>query len=395
MTAIKVHEMTFAQFGQTISPSWGISLADPMHHTPCDKMAWLASVWSRADRKLKFSVSWCDSDLKRMLPAEAQRYQFDDSELRDPALALELDPTEDADMVKTAELYATCKAWLCAVTVHCRNCATEGVPVGLAPDVLDDFVRLSCHWMHHPWIQESVQHHRKQSQLSKLTQTNDVDEGSETSEDPRWPDTKVIYGRSPDLTPQEAADEEAKKNSIGYWIEKFAFDSKKYSSKYELIAWDAKDDIDVANSKIEGLRKLIEAQQAIIPGLQRTWLKYKRVDAQKNGRSQAGRPKQILQRQDVAHKFTAQWVESLMVTLDAPSSAALETMVSKSSQRNWRRWLTGQAAPTPRTLEQLMDAQVKFGPLQGQWLPEINTAPTYSELLNLIRLTGKTTKASD
>jgi hypothetical protein len=159
-----------------------------------------------------------------------------------------------------------------------------------------------------------------------------------------------------------------------------------------MIAWDAKDDIDVANSKIEGLRKLIEAQQAIIPGLQRTWLKYKRADAQKNGRSQAGRPKQLLQRQDLAHKFTAQWVQSLMVALDAPSGAALETIVSKSSQRNWRRWLTGQASPTPRTLEQLKDAQVAFGPLQGQWLPEINTTPTYSELLSLIRLTGKTTK---
>lgn len=394
MTARRVHEMTFAQFGQTISPSWGIRLADPMH-TPSDKLAWLGTVWKRADRRLKFSVSWCDSDLNGMLPPEAQRYQFDDSELRAPALALGLDPAEDADMVKTSELFATCKAWLCAVTVHCRNCATAGVPVGLAPDVLDDFVRLSCHWMRHPWIQESIQHHRKQSQLSKLTQANDVGKGSETSDDPRWPETKVIYGRSPDLTPQEAADAEAKKNSIGYWIEKFDFDSKKYSSKFEMIAWDAKDDIDVANSKIEGLRKLIEAQQAIIPGLQHIWLKNKRKDAQINGRSQAGRPRQLLQIQDVAHKFTAQWVQSLMVTLDAPSSAALETMLSKSAQRNWRRWLTGQAAPTPRTLEQLKDAQVTFGPLQGQWLPEINTTPTYSELLSLIRLTGKTTKATD
>lgn len=394
MTAIKIHEMTFTRFGQTFSSSCGISLADPMN-TPSDKLAWLGTVWNRRDRRLKFTVSWHESNLKRMLPTEAQQYQFDDSELRAPAMALGLDPTEDTDMMKTAELLATCNAWICAVTVHCRNCVTEGVPDRLSPDVLDDFVRISCHWMRHPWVQERVQHQRKQSQLSKMTQANDVDEGSETSDDPRWPDTKVIYGRSPDLTQQEAADAESRKNSIGYWIEKFAFESKKYSSKFEMIAWDAKDDMDVANRKIEGLFKLVEAQRALIQGLQRIWLKNKRLDAKVNGRSLAGRPKQLMQVQDVAYKFTAQWVQSLMVALDAPSGAALETMVRKSSQRNWRRWLLGQSAPTQRTLEQLQDAQITHGPLQGQRIAEIDTTPTSSELLSLIRLTGKTTKASE
>lgn len=389
MTARKIHEMAFALFAQAIVPSCGWHLADPMR-TPSDRLAWLASVWNRAEKKKLLSISWRNGVLNQMLPPEARQYRFEDSQLHGPALALGLDPTDGADLSKVAELLATCNAWRSAVTLHCRDRAAEGLPEQLAPQVLNDFVRLSCHWMRHPWVQESVSQHQKSRQLSKLTQARGVDEDSKKSINPRWPDATVIYARAPDLTPQQVAVEQAKKNSIDYWIKNFDFDNSKYSSQFEMIAWDAKDDIDVAHLKIQGLLELVEVQRALIPGLQRTQLKNQRLDAKVNGRSQAGRPKQSLQRQEVARQFTVQWVQSLMAVLNAPNGVALEAMVSKSSQRNWRRWLAGESVPSARIFAQLEGAKITFGPLQGQRLSDIDTTPGCGDLLRLLRLSGMT-----
>ena len=388
----KINEMTFYEFGESIVPTWGCAVVNPKD-TPFGRTAWLTSVWARAEIGLRFSISWHVSATQRMLAPEAQTYQFQDSELRAFALELGLDPTQQADMIETAKLLATCKAWLSTVRAHCRDCATAGLPEQLTTAVQEDFVRLSCHWVSHPWIRRRVFQYANKSQLLQQAQAEQLDERPQTSSDPRWPGISIIYGRAPEQTPQELAEALERRNRIGYWINKLDAERTNYSSRYDVVAWDAKDDIDATNQKIEGLMEFVDAQRSLVARLQKIWRKNIKLDASVNGRSNAGRPKQMAERQDLARKFTSQWVQSLMLALAAPSGAALESLVSKSSQRNWQRWLTGHASPTQASLVKLLKSQITHGALQGQRLGEINTTPTCDELLSLIRLTGTTSKA--
>ena len=390
-----IHEMTVAEFGPRLRPIMMYGFLFPMDDCG-DKLAWLASVWRREERKAIFRVFWGNDLLNDLLHPEARQYQFTDLELREPALALGLDVTCEADMGKLTALMGTCKAWYCAVMAHCRDCAARGLPEQLSPSVLADFVRITCNWMLHSWVQESVRRYLDiQSKSLKLTQAQQADNQTETLRNPLWPDAIVIHAKHYEPSQGEIDHALSEESKIRYWIDHFTCENGKYSSQYDLKAWDVRDDIDTAKRKIEGLKELVNKQEALIPGLERAWLKYKRLDAKVTGSSKSGRPKQHPKMQEVARKFTVQWVQSLMEVLHANNAADLEKMVSEISQRNWRRWMMGQSVPTQSTLTQLRICRITTGPLKGLRFHEVKTTPTGDELFDLIRLASKTSKAPE
>ncbi len=386
-----IHQMRFSAFADAIEPMGGRGCARGAI-TPRDRAAWLASLWSSADVHVSYSVYWRQNLLIRSLPPDAHEYQFEDVELRAPISALALNPESEEDTQKVAELLAARNAWLAAVVQQGQKRASEGRYERFCPDVADDYVLLSCQWTAHPWIQHKVREYRdekarKQARLSAIV--------PEFSSDPRWPDTQVVCIESGPLSPAEEEAYQAERESIAYWLNYFDTENRGWSSAFAIYAWDAADDIELANSKIEALQELIDAQQAHIQHLEQVVRENKRRDAElSRGHGMRGRPQLLPERKAIAHKFTAKWVKSLMAMFEVDSTLRLEDMVSGSSQRNWRRWVSGEAVPTLTTLVALQTEKVARGRYKGKSLKNLATTPTYDDLLKLVKLTGMAKKAS-
>ena len=75
-----------------------------------------------------------------------------------------------------------------------------------------------------------------------------------------------------------------------------------------------------------------------------------------------------------------------MAALEVKTCARLEEMVRHSSQRNWRRWLSGHAVPTQTSLTELRSSKIVLGRNKGALLKDIATTPRHDELLRLLRL---------
>ncbi|MEO8121213.1 MAG: hypothetical protein ABI606_18060, partial [Rhodoferax sp.] len=151
---------------------------------------------------------------------------------------------------------------------------------------------------------------------------------------------------------------------------------------------EAQCDIDVAQRKITGLQAIIEQQQALIRNFERVIKVNKRREAELTGTDKSGRPPKSAERQEVALRFTAKWVQSLMDALEVTSYAQLEATIEGSSQRNWSRWLSGQAVPTSNSFTALQASKIARGHYESQPLQVVKTIPTATDMLRLIRLTG-------
>lgn len=152
--------------------------------------------------------------------------------------------------------------------------------------------------------------------------------------------------------------------------------------------------MDVAHRKITGLQEIIEKHQALIRGFERVIKVNKRREMELSGTDKSGRPPKSAERQEVALKFTARWVQSLMDALQVGSCAQLETMILGSSQRNWSRWLSAQAVPTSKSFAILQASKITHGSYEGQRLQVVETTPSSVDMLKLIRLTGLAPKKS-
>ena len=377
MAARPIHEMPFSDFANAIVPTGGAGLASG-GPTSGNRQAWMATLWSTVDCHVTFYVTWRRSPLAQALPPNALRYEFDDEELYAPTSALGLDPKSKQDSRKTAELLAIRSAWQAAV----QQLVSEKRYSHLGNDVANDFVLLSCQWTMHPWVQEQVSEYKKNKALALARQPATA---PVFSEDPRWPNTEVVFIESDQ--PQDQDCYLSEKETIGYWVNRFDSENRGWSSAFAIDAWYAANDIVLANNKIVALESLIDAQRAHIQHLEKIVRQNKRRDAElSSSHGKPGRPPLSPERQTIARQFAAKWVKSLMAALEVESCARLEEIVSNSSQRNWRRWLSGAAVPTQSSLTELQTAKVLQGRNKGRLLKDMATSPTYDELLQLMRL---------
>jgi hypothetical protein len=384
MSAKSIRELQFAQFGEIISPMPCISVAKGMR-TPRDKAAWYAERWDSKVRRGVYSFDRLEAVVARDFPLAGHRFEFEDIEISGATAALGLDPASSADNSKVAGLLATRNVWLAALEHHCRQ-RTDGEPENLSAEVANDFVLLSCKWTAHPWVLDVVQKYREEkAREAEARPAAPI----EYSSHPGWPSAQVISVRPPVLTPDEQTVMWEEQAAIGYWIRRFESENRNWSSEFAVAAWDAESDINVANRKIQELQGLMEAQQEHIHYLTGILRESKRRDAQLDSRyGKAGRPKMSPERQGIAQKFTVAWVASLKNLLAVKSYARMEEMVSGTSQRNWRRWGSGEAVPTLTTLADIQTAKVARGRYKGQSLKDLATTPAYDELVKLVRVMG-------
>ncbi len=382
----RIHEMSLTQFASAMVPSWVMSCTNPLDVQP-NQAQWLTSLWNSADKRLTVTISWLDTPLKDELPPDALRYRFDDLSLHASVLALGLDVGDQTDLRKVAELLATHNAWLSAIQSHCRQSAEV-----FANNVAQDFVRLSSDWLQHPWVLDSVRRYKEEQAKKKVLLANSAPR--EMSSDPLWPNSEIVHGRCDPLSPEEEVQRQKELRSIGYWIKKFELDNQCWSSEFDMCAWDAQCDIDVAQRKITGLQLIIEQQNALIRSFQRVIKMNKRREAELTRTDKSGRRPKVNERQEVALQFTSKWVQSLMDAFQVKNCAQLEGTIEGSSQRNWNRWLSGQAVPTSKSFTALQASKIARGHYEGQPLQAVETIPSSDDMLKLIRLTGVAPKAS-
>lgn len=386
MAAEKPYRMTFTEFAEAIRPRRGIGLSIPSK-SPSVYSEWLICVWNSADNRLTYSVSWANDALNKELPPEARQYRFDDLVLHPVTERLGLDPSSNEDNCKVAELLATSNAWISAIQNHYRQFGADGRHDAFTNAAAAEYVLLTSDWIRHPWIQEKVRQYIAAKNRQELEQAGKANQPVEMSSDPNWPGTEVIHARAATQSSDELATRDKEQKDIRYWLEKFRSEDGRWTSVFEVHTWYAQDDINTANQKITALQEIIEKQRALIRGMERIVRRNKRREAEIRASNNIGRPKRLPERQSVALKFTSQWVQSLMNALDVKSCAQLEDLIRNSSQRNWLRWLNGQAVPTSKNLSELLKAGITQGSHKGKPLHDVITNPDHDDLMSLINLT--------
>ena len=356
--------MRFSAYAGAIDPGFAVGLT-PRTSPSTLPVTWLADVWDSTQHRLTYWVDWNNAELARRLPGPAQSYRFADATLQPIAELLNLEPGSQPDCQFIAGLLATCQSWIAAIQSECTQRLQEGRPTTLDANLADDYLVLTSHWIGHWWVQEQVQAYR----LAKIrAATHLVQAAPERSDNSNWPSAVVIHAKGQPLLPEEQACLSEREESISYWLERFHSENHAWSSEFEVNIWEAQADIALAHRKIGELERLIERQRSFIVRAQISVRRNRREEARVINIARRGRPKLSQARQDMAAKFTAQWVQSLMQVLEASSCNQLETRIAGSNQRNWRRWLKGDFVPTTTSLSALEKASVTSGPHQGKAL---------------------------
>lgn len=389
MAAKNPYEMSFAEFAEAIRPGWVVSVANPFKPTTTHS-EWLTSIWDSAENRCTYSIYWINDALKNELPPEAHKYQFDDLSLFPITARLGLNPESDEDNSMAAEVLAIRNAWITSIQHYYGQSATD-VPSDMLPnDTAVEYVLLTSGLIH-PWIQERIQRHIAEQNRKKLEQTKKVNRPVEMSSDPNWPGTQVIHARLDPPSQHEQTWRGEEMKDIRYWLEEFGSADGMWASEFEMDIWYAQRDIDVTGRKIAELQKIIEKQKEQIQRVELTIREIKRHEAKaralnNDGSHKRGRPNNPPERQQAALRFTSQWVESLMNTLNVKNCVQLENIIDGSRQRNWRRWLNGKKVPNVTDLTALAHTRVRHENY-GKLLEDLPTNPCLADLLSLINLT--------
>ncbi|MDD4978723.1 MAG: hypothetical protein PHI29_08830 [Gallionella sp.] len=332
-----------------------------------------------------YGVYWCNSALAKLLPATAKRYKFDDDNLHPFTKKLGLNPAENFDNIKAAQLQATRDAWIAAIQEHFGQYSPTNELPKLSPETATEYVLLTSGAIH-PWMENEVRRYLVRQNQKKLIEANEPKMPVEMSSNPNWPNTQVIHARSGEWTARQQAEQEEKEKNIQYWLDLYYAEDGRWTSVYEIHATDAQEDIDIAMQKISALQKIIEKQNALIRKAGHVVRKNKQHEASMRASRKIGRPEKSIARQNVAIRFTTQWVLSLQKELNVNSCAQLEELILGSNQRNWRRWLNGEAVPTHKTLSNLLNEEITSGPNQyiGKPLIQVQTTPAAGDLLKLV-----------
>ena len=144
--------------------------------------------------------------------------------------------------------------------------------------------------------------------------------------------------------------------------------------------------INLANEKIRELNEEIAKQKANIGKFDHLIQNYKRVKKTKN--VNPGRPVRSLDRDLIARELMKKWVASLMCALEAKgcgSERGLGKMLSSVHERNWRRWLNGEAIPQYATFDNLLDEVITYGKYAGEPLFKVPVTPTHNQILTFLQ----------
>lgn len=381
----KPYEMNFAEFAEAIVPKQGWRVTTPLERTQ-GSADWLTNVWRSTDSRITYSVNWENDALKIELPPVARRHEFEDLLLFPIMEGFGLNIESIDDRHKTAELLATCKAWITSIQNRYGQSNEVGACFELSLSAAAEYVLLTSDWMQHPWIQRQIRQHIEVESLKKLELASKPALPVEMSSNPLWPGTQVIHAKVYEPSAQELARHEEEMKDIHYCLKKFKSEKGKWTSEFDIYAYEAECDINIARLKIAELKKIIEKQEALIFECNRIIKKNKRLEAAIIPSNRIGRPYISSERQEVALRFVSQWVQSLIDELQVKNCAQLETCIPESNQRNWRRWLGGDAVPTSNNLTDLLSAEVRQGRYKGQPLHNVPTTPEHNDLLSLISL---------
>ncbi len=382
----KSYEMNFSEFAEAIRPGRSGWLTNPLKRS-LDSAEWLANVWRTTDVRITYGINWRNGILKNELPPEAREYEFDDLLLHPTTTKLGLDPASGEDNRKAAELLAIRNAWIASIQNRYGQTKDVAACFELSLSAAAEYVLLTSDCIQHPWIQWRVRQHIADQNLKQLEQASKPAIPVEMSNDPKWPSVTVIHGRATEPSAQDISTHEEEKKDIRYWLKEFKSEEGLWTSEFDVYAYDAECDINIARLKIAALQKIIEKQEALILDCDRIIKKNKRLEASVMPSKNIGRPEKSTERQEVALRFTSQWVQFLMDALDIKNCAQLEAFIDGSSQRNWRRWLSSQAVPTRKNLSELLTAEIRQGRYKGKSLHNVPTTPEHNDLLALISMT--------
>ena len=183
---------------------------------------------------------------------------------------------------------------------------------------------------------------------------------------------------------------EEQENDISLMVMAFESSNNSWKSFEEMDAWYAQRAINFAKQKIKELQDEIRKQDAII-NCSETIVKNFKKAARAEKTNSRSRPKRSEFKERIARKFTIQWVESLKSVLGVESCGKLAGLislpmeVSLTGQRNWRRWLNGDAIPTYTTFEKLLSAKILEGNFVGSTIYDLPLSPSSNSLLTLLR----------
>lgn len=184
-------------------------------------------------------------------------------------------------------------------------------------------------------------------------------------------------------------------------------EKNRWKSFEEMGACKAQMKITFAQRKIRDLQKEIEDQEEIIREEEEIISSFKKHDQLEKNTKGKGRPAQSEYNASIAKKFVSQWVKSLMEALDVKSCQKLEELIcayttilkfnpktnkrevkiisSRATERNWRRWLKGEAVLNYNTFIILLSTKIDFGKCKGQLLQDVPTTPNSDDLQTLLR----------
>lgn len=163
-------------------------------------------------------------------------------------------------------------------------------------------------------------------------------------------------------------------------------DSAEHFPREKKNAYWAQLQINLANEKIRELNEEIAKQKANITKFDHLIQNYKLVVKTKN--LNPGRPARSKDREQIVREFMKKWVASLMCSLEAKgcgSVRGLGKMVSAVHERNWRKWLSGEAIPQYATFDNLLDEVITCGKYAGEPLFKVPVTPTHNQILTLLQ----------
>lgn len=163
-----------------------------------------------------------------------------------------------------------------------------------------------------------------------------------------------------------------------------------WKSFEEMDAYNAQQEINLARRRLIELHEEIERQQLIIKQAQINIQTYK-TNINSGQMKKVGKPHISETQKTLIKRFMAKWIQSLMEVLEVKNCRKLEERLSVetslNSERNWRRWLNGDAVPTYKTFETLLNTKIVSGTYSKQSLQFISTIPKSDDLLTLLRFT--------
>lgn len=303
------------------------------------------------------------------VPANARLQRFDEQYLLPIANELGL------DLKKTAILMALRNAWIAYFQeTKIPKISVNEIRLLMTNEIATDYVVLTSEkWSEHPWIRDQI----NQSQAEELPASTLI------LENPGCEIHHRIWIEEQD------AWEEMQKDNIHFCINKFRQHRGGYTSFLEVDADSAQYDIKDAKKRIAELHVEVEKQEAIIREAARPIRKFQNheraLKKRAPGRPKISEMKEQQERRDIATKFVARWIGSLMDELSITSCGELAKMVG-GQKMTWWRWQNGKTLPPLRYLEPLLDVEIKSGKHRSTKLRDLQSTPALVDLIALIDL---------